>query len=104
MASPLHQLTLAALLLGSLSGCRLFTQPAGELADPSKLPNLPVARDGVILEVYSVRFPYGRDGENAGLWAEIDEQSIPRDLRRRLQQNGFRAGVVSGHIPRRLEE
>ena len=104
MRFPLHKLTLAALLLGSLSGCRLFTNPGGEMAASSTLPPLPMAADGVILEVYSVRFPFGRERENARLWDEIDEQSIDRGVRRRLQQNGFRAGVVSGQIPRRLEE
>jgi hypothetical protein len=105
MRPPLHQLTLAALLLGSLSGCRLFTT-AGDEGNGGDLSNFlpPVATDGVILEVYLVRFPYGREEESLRLWDEIDEQAIDRGVRRQLRQNGFRVGVVSGHIPRQLEE
>ena len=104
MRSPLHQLTLATLLLGSLCGCHLFTTAGEGMSDKPILPPLPVAADGVIFEIYSARFPYGREEENARLWDEIDEQAIDRDVRRRLQKNGFRAGVVSGHISRQIEE
>jgi hypothetical protein len=33
------------------------------------------------------------------LWQFVDEQALPADLRRRLNANGLRAGVVSGDLP-----
>lgn len=52
-----------------------------------------------MLEVFFVRFPFGDPGPNDELWAEVDEQHFPADLRRRLAQNGFRLGMLDGRIP-----
>jgi len=56
----------------------------------------------VVLDIYFVRFPFADAEANHDLWQEIDEQRFPADLRQRLADNGFRAGVVGGHIPDRL--
>jgi hypothetical protein len=83
---------LVALLV--VSGCSV-AQPKG------KSPLVPacMSPDSVVLEVFFVRFPSGDQEVNGQLWQEIDEQSFPAELRRRLGRNGLRAGVVGGPIP-----
>ena len=33
------------------------------------------------------------------VWEEVDEQHFPVEVRRKLEKNGFRAGVLAGQIP-----
>jgi hypothetical protein len=55
--------------------------------------------DSVVLDVFFVRFPFGDAEANETLWQEVDEQQIPADVRTRLAQNGFRAGVIGNQLP-----
>lgn len=40
----------------------------------------------------------------ATLWDHVDEQALDADLRRRLEANGLRAGVVTGRLPADVAE
>jgi hypothetical protein len=55
--------------------------------------------DTCVLDIFFVRLPLGDEEANGPLWDEIDEQRFPCELRRRLAQNGLRAGVVGGRMP-----
>lgn len=77
----------------ALEGCTPMRRGKSPLAQPQLAP------ESVVLEVLFVRFPLGDPGGNLTLWDEVDEQQLPAELRRRLAENGFRAGVVSGQIP-----
>ena len=55
--------------------------------------------DSVVLDVFFVRFPFGDAEANAALWQEVDEQQIPAEVRTRLAENGFRAGVIGNQLP-----
>jgi hypothetical protein len=55
--------------------------------------------DSVVLDILFVRFPLADPEINEQLWEEIDEQHFPAQLRRRLQRNGFRVGLVGNPIP-----
>lgn len=68
-----------------------------------ELPPLKAPPDSVVMEIRFVEFPFGQADLNAPLWAEIDEQQLSAEVRRRLDANGFRAGVVGGQIPAALE-
>lgn len=85
----------ALLLVG---GCARW-QSSGKF----ELPPLKAPPDSVVMEIRFVEFPFGQDDLNAPLWAEIDEQQLSAEVRRRLDANGFRAGVVGGQIPAALE-
>jgi hypothetical protein len=61
-----------------------------------------MSSDSVVLEMFFVRFPFGDAKANQDLWEEIDEQRLSPELRERLTQNGFRAGLVTGQIPAEL--
>ena len=47
----------------------------------------------VTVEVFIIRFTPQQNGLVQQLWQEIDEQSLPTQLRRELHAQGFRAGV-----------
>ena len=59
------------------------------------------------IEVTFVRHDPRDPAFGADLWRHVDEQALDADLRRRLDANGLRAGVVTGTLPadvaRRLE-
>ena len=63
-----------------------------------------MSSDSVVLDIFFVRFPFGDPEVNGPLWREIDEQHLPAECRRRLLENGFRAGVIGGSLPVKLSE
>ncbi len=79
----------------AMAGCTSI-EPQG---DKSPLERAVMPPDSCVLDIFFVRFPFGDDEANGPLWTEIDEQRLPCELRRRLAQNGFRAGVVGGCMP-----
>ena len=60
-------------------------------------------RDSIALEKYSIRFPHADPDLDDRMWSEIDEEGLPAPLRARLAANGFRAGVIGGHMPAALD-
>ena len=81
-----------------VGGCARW-QSSGKI----ELPPLKAPPDSVVMEIRFVEFPFGQADLNAPLWAEIDEQQLSPELRKRLEANGFRAGAVGGQIPVALE-
>ena len=81
-------------------GCQAMTHAP---ENKSLLPPLTVAPDSVTLEIFSAPAPAG-DPRFAELWAEVDEQWLAPELRQRLAQNGFQAGIVGPRVPRALAE
>jgi hypothetical protein len=81
-----------------VGGCAPW-RPSGKF----DLPPLKGPPDSVVMEIRFVEFPFGQADLNAPLWAEIDEQQFSPELRKRLDANGFRAGVIGGQIPLALE-
>ena len=86
--------------LAAAIGC----SPIRHQKESSPLSPARMSADSVILDVYFVRCPFGDPVVNEQLWPEVDEQQIPIETRRRLAQNGFRAGVVGGQIPLALSQ
>ncbi len=50
--------------------------------------------EAVTLDIFWIRLPHSSDGTDGGLWNQVHEDRLPIDLRRRLADNGLRAGVV----------
>ena len=87
---------LAALLCAG--GCSFIDRHAS--ADSkSPLTHATPSTESVTLEIFFARGVLGDPTINGALWNEIDEQRLPADLRRKLAENGFRAGIVGGHVP-----
>jgi hypothetical protein len=91
-------LSTAALVAASVGCTPLAVTPKPPTA-PTKM-----AKNGVVLDVLFVRFPLGEADLNETVWQEIDELNFAPDVRRRLESNGFRAGLISGAIPHVLEK
>jgi hypothetical protein len=98
MPLALRALMLFVLVLGT-TGCRLVDAPKG------RSPLLPVtaSSDAVTLEIFSAPTALGNPQLTA-MWAQVDEQPLPAELRRKLAQNGFRAGVVGPGLPDALAD
>lgn len=85
----------AALAVLGGPGCHeMAKRPARSLLRPAQM-----SPDSVVVDILFVRFPFGDPEANGELWAEVDEQHFPPELRERLSRNGFRAGLVAGPIP-----
>jgi hypothetical protein len=56
----------------------------------------------VALDVFLVQLPFGDPEANGPLWESVDEQPLAPPLRKRLAENGFRAGLVGTRVPARL--
>jgi len=64
----------------------------------SPLAPLTVSPDAIMLEVFSAPAPAGVVSLDE-LWQLVDEQPLDPELRRRLAENGFRAGIVGPSVP-----
>lgn len=80
--------------------CTPIRAPEGK----SPLAPVTMSPESCVLDIFFVRLPYGGNETNGPLWDEIDEQHFSYEMRRRLAQDGFRVGLVSGRIPRKLVE
>jgi hypothetical protein len=94
-------LSVACLLLPALvCGCQWHREKTG---GQSLLKKPRMSADSVVLEVFSIHLPRDDQPLAQEIWAEVDEQSLPADTRRRLAENGFRAGIVSRQLPRGVQ-
>jgi hypothetical protein len=89
---------LIAILLPGLSGCAWRAPPANHNA-PSLLQPTLMSPGSAVLDVLSIRLPPGDPDLNDRIWGEVDEQQLPVEVRRQLEKNGFRAGILAGQIP-----
>lgn len=88
------------LAVAALGGCAPVEVPRGQ----SPLKPATMRPESVALDIFFVRFPLGDPEVNRSLWEEIDEQHLAPETRRRLLENGFRAGVLAGPLPAKLAE
>ena len=88
-------------LLGNLGCGALLTIP--QMSDPHQLLKaVETSPESLTLEIFQVRIPSEDEQLAEELWSEVDEQRIDLETRRGLTRNGFRAGVLAGHIPEAL--
>lgn len=91
------------------AGCLTLAVFAAGCAHPAVAPRSPLratrmSPDSVVLELVFVRFAEGRADLNDDLWAQIDEQKLPPAVRRELDQQGLRVGVLAGTLPSALND
>jgi len=60
--------------------------------------------DSVILEIAFVRLAPKQDQLDEEFWADVDEQHIETEVRRRLNQNGIRCGLLGSNLPAGLSK
>lgn len=79
-----------------LFGCQLLgigEKSAKHAALPT--PEKHLKKDAIVVEITTVRVPYERREHLAYLWKQVDEQALNPELRRQMQKNGLRAGVLN---------
>jgi hypothetical protein len=90
-------------LLLSTTGCAWLFTPIQDEKGHILQPTL-MDPGSVAIEVISLRLPAGDPQLVQKIWQEVDEQSLPVEVRRKLEKDGFRAGVLAGQIPPSLSK
>src|SRR5262245_25333811 len=62
----------------------------------------PVGADVVVFEVAVLEVAAGDRYVNGEMWAAVDDQVLPAETRRKLEEQGFRVGKVNGRPPDKL--
>ena len=96
------QIALIVVVFFAQYGCRTGNQP--KLQNTSPLTPIQKAPEQTELEVVFVHTPQPDKEAAELLWKEIDEQAIPARLRRNLNQNGFRVGVLGTQLSPETEK
>lgn len=96
------QIALILVVFFSQYGCRTVDQQ--KLQNTSPLTPMQKAPEQTELEVVFVHTPQPDKETVEELWKEIDEQAIPARLRRNLNQNGFRVGVLGTQLSPEVEK
>ena len=58
-----------------------------------------MAPGSAVLDIFSIRLPPGDPQLSSRVWEVVDEQQFPPDVRRNLEKNGFRVGIIAGQLP-----
>lgn len=90
-------------IAAGLTGCRPF-QHDSDVPSPLRLPASRLAPDAVGLEVGVAQLDVDQRGTFEQFWAELDAQKISLEDRKRLDQNGLRAAVMSSRPPAMLPD
>ncbi len=96
------RLSLFVVALGGLTGCQWWPNGCVVGDEQSLLRVVQAPPDAIPLDIYWARFPWGDTGMNDELWHSVQEDRVPLEVRRRLTENGLRAGVISGTPPAAL--
>jgi len=102
MLSPSARLLLFACVL-STAGCAWLAPDAKNSAATILQPTQ-MAPGAAVIEVFSIHLPPGDPELVSRIWAEVDEQHFAIEVRRKLEKDGFRAGVLAGQIPPELSK
>jgi len=98
--------TVFLLILGGVCTHISCTTIGGKSSTPTTNPLTEVKheRDSVAVEIFNIPIAPHQHGLLQQLWQEVDEQSLPPQLRRELFAEGFRAGVLGSLISPALAE
>ena len=102
MLLPSARLLLFSLVL-STAGCA-WLAPETKNSTATILQPTRMTPGSAVIEVFSIRLPPGNPELIGRIWEEVDEQHFPSEIRRKLEKNGFRAGILGGQIPPTLSK
>ncbi len=85
-----------------VSGCARWDKP--ETRSRIVFPQAKIPADAVGLEFGIAEIDSATTESFEELWRLLDQQALPLDLRKRLDQNGIRAAIMSTRPPRVLHE
>lgn len=96
------RIVLVLLSIALTSGCSLWKEE--KKPKKTSFPAPVRAPDSVTIDVTFVHVPPDTEYLAEELWRDVDEQHLPTELRRRLEANGFRCGMIGSQYPEALEE
>jgi hypothetical protein len=85
-----------------VSGCARWEAP--EQKSRMIFSKSRIALDAVGLELGIAQLDSGQAEAFEDFWRTLDQQALPLDLRKRLDQNGIRAAIMPSHAPAILHE
>ena len=98
-------LLLALVLISpSTVGCGVLLSVPPTPDAQTLLKSVETSSESLTLEIFQVRLPADDEQLAEQLWSGVDEQRIDLETRRELSRNGFRAGVISGSLPKVLAD
>ncbi len=77
-------------------GCGSMRNP-GDITPESLLQTAHASSESVSLDIYWARTAAQQPDWHTAMWESVQEDRIPVEVRRRLAENGLRAGVVGGN-------
>ena len=95
------------LMVIPLVACSQLVKPRWTLdsqESPELLEKARMAEDSVVLEVMFVHVAPHHNRAGSQLWNDLDETHLAVDLRRLLDANGLRCGLIGGSLPESLVE
>jgi hypothetical protein len=69
-----------------------------------QLPPPQVPLDAIVCELAYVQWEPRPVEKDQQFWHAVDEQFVPAEVRRRLEENGLRIGLISGTLPAELRD
>lgn len=96
--------TILAIAVAVLAfGCGTLAEPTAlEKSGSSGILKTNIPPDAVTFDILIVRVPHQERGLIDELWFDVDEQEVTPEVRQRLSDNGFRAGILGASIPESL--
>ena len=88
---------LCSILITLGAGCAKVESPVNRTS--LTFPNARIAADAVGLDLGVSQLDSGQDETFEEFWGLLDQQELPLDLRRNLDQNGLRVAVMSANVP-----
>lgn len=92
------------LCLASVSGCARWSADSALERETNLLPKRQLNPDSVLVDTVLVRFPLEAAAEVDSVWRLCNEGIADLELRRRLDRNGLRAGVILGELPHAIRQ
>jgi len=88
----------------AVSGCARWSNLEETTKKPTHgITTIPMADDVIPVEIIFLRMGSQQLLELQSVWPRVNEQTLPIDLRKRLDQNGIRAATVDSVIPLPLQ-
>lgn len=96
------KIALLAFCAGSLSSCEslVFKKEVEPIAtERTALRRQSLAPDAVVFDALIAHIPYNERELARNLWNDVDEQELDPNLRRALNEQGFRVGLIGAAPP-----
>lgn len=77
----------------------LDQRPEADAGERLQLPASRMAKESVTLEIAVGQLDLEQQEDLGQLWQEVDQQALPIEVRQRLDQNGFLAGLIASQPP-----